>query len=171
MNAKTCIKYYKEVKGLSETNINYVCSLLRCKTWSEVLSITDVNEMWEKFYYTFNFYFNRACPIINKKISNTPNYKWINNKVTEASSKLKFLYNMYKETVTKANKQIHITFKRKYKCIVKTSKDKFVYSNVASSTNISKTLWKIINDERCNEGKKSVNNILLLHKVQKVMCP
>jgi hypothetical protein len=78
---------------------------------------------------------------------------------------------VYKETTTKANKQLYITYKRKYKDIVKTAKANFIHNTVASSTNISKTLRNTINDKRCNEGKKDINNILLHYKDQKVMCP
>jgi hypothetical protein len=92
--------------------------------------------------------------ITKKKFSNAPNKKWVSNEVTVASSKLEFLYNVYKETTTKANKQLYITYKRKYKDIVKMDKANFIHNTVANSTNISKTLWNIINDKRCTEGKK-----------------
>jgi hypothetical protein len=171
MNVTAPSKYYREARELSETNINCLCTFLKNEVWSEVFCETDVNEKWEKFCCTFKYYFNRACPITKKKFSNAPNKKWVSNEVIVPSSKLKFLYNVYKETTTKANKQLYISYKRKYKNLVKMAKANFIYNTIASLTNISKTLWNMKNDERCNEGKKSINNLVLHHKDQKVMCP
>jgi hypothetical protein len=58
MNVTAPSKYYREARELSETNINCLCTFLKNEVWSEIFSETNVNEKWEKFYYTFNYYFN-----------------------------------------------------------------------------------------------------------------
>jgi hypothetical protein len=73
--------------------------------------------------------------------------KWRHKQETAASSKLKLLYNKYKEEAKEGKtKTIIMAYKRKHHDI-KMAKVNLTSSTVDRSTNITKILWNIINDE------------------------
>jgi hypothetical protein len=138
-----------------------LCTLLKNEAWKDVIGETDVNEIWEKFYATFNYLLNIARPFIRKKILCSVNNKWINDEVTRARSKLQFLYKLHKETNTKANKLLYTSYKRQYLHTVKTTMANFIRTSIAGTKNMSKTVWSFVNEERCRRDKNTVANISL----------
>jgi hypothetical protein len=74
--------------------------------------------------------------------------KWRHKQETAASSKLKFLYNKYKEEAKEGKtKTIIMAYKRKHHDIIKMAKVNLTSSTVDRSTNTTKILWNIINGE------------------------
>jgi hypothetical protein len=88
------------------------------------------------------------------------NNKWINEEIIAAKWKLQFLYKLYKDTKTIDNIQLYTSYKRKYYTIIKTVKANFISNTTANSSNISKLVWKIVNEERCN-GQKYCHKYLI----------
>lgn len=154
---------FKEVRDLNKSNVDGLCILLQNENWSAVYQEKDINKKWDKFYTIFNYNFNIACPIYSKSIKSTPMRQWINKDVTEAKLKLKEYYDQYMKTKLEDDKKVYLTYKKEYIRIIRKAKCDYTKNVVNNSTNMSKTLWKIINKER-NETKTNMQNIKLKDK-------
>jgi hypothetical protein len=67
-----------------------------------------------------------------------------------AKSKLQFLYKLHEETMTIDN----TSYNRRYCTFIKTVKGDFICNTTENSSNISKSVWKIVNEDRYTGEKK-----------------
>jgi hypothetical protein len=149
---------YKEIRNVSENNVIGLCSLIQIETLSEVLG-----EKWESVYSTFNNYFNIACPTVTRNIIRVPEVYWINKDTVIAKTRLKELYNPYRQSWIQELRHIYKAYmcKKQYNVIIKMAKSNYFQNIITNSNNTTKVLRKIVKTEGGSSNNALTSNIYL----------
>jgi hypothetical protein len=79
--------------------------------------------MWESFYRIFNYYFNIACQKVRRNIC-VPKFPRIHKDAVTAKTRLKELYNLYRQSGIQEHGDIYEAYKKE--CNYKNSKIKLL---------------------------------------------
>ncbi|KAK9877197.1 hypothetical protein WA026_016945 [Henosepilachna vigintioctopunctata] len=100
-----------------------------------------------------------CCPM--KRYDSTNKSKqWITSEVRDASIKLKNLYWLHRILETRDSLRQYRTFKLTYRVLINNAKRKFNDKILSNSTNINRSVWKIVNGET-GRKKNTMNKITL----------
>lgn len=143
---------------MSETNLNNMKMNLGNETWHGIDN-NDINMAFESFLQTFMWHLDQNCPIKNYSNNRKKNAAWINDEIKRESRELKDLYTIMKQRNSEELEILYKNKKRQYKQTIQETKQLYYRNHIENSTNKSKEIWKIINNEL---GKtKNINNITL----------
>lgn len=150
------------VLKINEHNIRTFKYYLNKETWNDVLKSDNVNNCFLEFLNILNFYIsisfvtknnrpkNNSRPIIKKPV-------WFGEELHRLKNRLDFLYHLansdckYKE-MYKNNKKI-------YKMKVREAKKLSIASYIGNSSNKTKALWSIVNNNNNNGKSKALGNV------------
>lgn len=171
INIKMAIKsklHYtkKKIRLFNDTNNDIMLSLVERETWKDLYEETNVNSMYNKFVDTFMFHFNIAYPLCYKKFHSKPlQNTWITKGILISCNRKKELHTLSR---TEKSPEFLNYFKR-YKNIlnrvIRMAKMRKNDSLIMNSSNIQKTMWKVINMETGNSSIPT-DNIQLLENFE-----
>lgn len=150
----------QEIRKFSPENIKLFSHLLNRETWSDVY-YASVDKKFSLFHNSFNFYFNQAFPksLVTKKNKT-------NNWITEELKAEKVrIVNLIKEFRKNKNYELKVKLnqmKKDYKFKLKKAKSNYFQNKISKSTNIQKTVWRLINNEVEVKERETVNSITLM---------
>jgi hypothetical protein len=142
----TCQKH-KIKRNFCLSNVNKLITDLDNLNWQNVLNTHDVDGAFNLFYDIFISALNKACPLVEQKISNKNglNSKWISNKLKNACLKKNILYKKYINCPNVSIKQRYVTYRNKIKKYIRNSESKY-YTNKLLNSNDMKQTWLIIKE-------------------------
>lgn len=159
----------QEIRKFSPENLTYFSRLLSKETWSDVY-LASVESKYDNFYNSFRFYFEQAFPkVLITKTNKTSS--WITE---ELKSKHVVLIKLTKEYRKNKNLELKIKLnkaKKDYKLALIRTKSNYFQKQINKSTNIQKTVWKLINSEVGVKERETLSNITLIDGTQTVSEP
>lgn len=159
----------QEIRKFTPENLKLFSQLLSKETWAEVY-FAPVESKYDIFQNTLSYYFNQAFP----KVSITINYnkkKWITDELKLQRLNIINLTNQLRENKSQELKKKIRLEQNEYKRKIKNAKSEYFQSEVSNSSNIQKTVWKIINSEVGKNSQKQFKNISLKANDQVISDP
>jgi hypothetical protein len=144
-------------RSCSDENAQYLKHLLEGETWDQVYSQTSVNEAYNEFITTFQYYYNIAMP---KKWTKTLQHenKWVTPGIRVSSRRLRFLNRVINEgNISEESKEYYIRYKKIYNKVIREAKRLTNNKRISSSDNKSKVMWDIIKEELGTRKKEAKN--------------
>lgn len=135
----------------SNDNYNTIFGLLIQETWLSVYEARTVDDMFDKFLRKLICYYNEAFPVRKLQQKKRTFFKWNSDNVYAAKETLKFLHELYLRN--EITKQAYVKYKNFYNSLLVQEKKSFYDHIIQNSTNKSKTIWNIINNETVNNAK------------------
>ncbi len=136
------------------TNIALLNFLLSRESWSFLNFEDPVDQQFQNFAETFNFYINESCPV--KKTQNKPRKQtcsWITKGILVSREKLLFFSEINKHTSNEEFKFFFQNYKRIYRNVIRAAKAYDVNKAILASKNVAKTAWAIINNKNAPTNK------------------
>uniref|UniRef100_A0A1Y1M8J8 Reverse transcriptase domain-containing protein n=1 Tax=Photinus pyralis TaxID=7054 RepID=A0A1Y1M8J8_PHOPY len=147
-HSKLMRKYYLE-------NINNFKQAIGNINWRKLHQCADIDEAYQLFYNEFQYHFNIHFPL--KKVRFTRlSHKWVSDEVRKSSHNLRDLFMLTKKYPELS--EIYTAKKQKHFLLLKNSKRRYYQSQVANSSNVSKTVWSIVrNVSNANHGHQKLS--------------
>lgn len=141
-------KMYKNIRITKDSNIDALRNDLLHFDWNDIYNLNNVNEMYEQFLNSFNYMYNKHCPI--KQIickSDTMHVKpWFTNGLRNACIKKNLLYKHFLVT-RRSDDEIHYkTYKNKLTCILRKCERDYYQNLLNSHKSNTKKTWNILNN-------------------------
>jgi type IV secretory pathway TrbF-like protein len=94
-------------------------------------------------------------------IISVPKIPWISKDTVIAKTRLKELYNLYRQSGIQEHRDHYKAYKKEYNVIIKMAKSDYIQNIITNSNNTPKVLWKIVNRERGSSNNTLTSNIYL----------
>ncbi len=116
-----------------------------------------VDDLYDAFSNIFLYHINNCCPIQKKKIKQGfKKNSWITSGILKSREKLKFYSELQKTSNNENFKEFYKNYKKVYKKVIKAAKLYDTNKRLKESKNVSKSVWKIINNTKIQSIRKSV---------------
>ena len=159
---------YKKVRSTKISNLSMLKDRLAQETWSQVFAESDSNKKWKVFYNIFNSHFEISCPLSKKRahIQPSPKIKLARDLIA-IREKMKDYYEFFKYFKLDCYKVLYNSYKNKFKHAVNMYYKTNNSIKIASSENMTKTMWSIVN----KQTKEVMKNIKILNNGQTITNP
>lgn len=149
----------QEVRKFSQENVQYFSQLLIGETWMDVYLAT-VQEKYSIFHKTFTSCFEKAFPkTLITKTKKTDS--WITNDLKTKRAEIIQLTKEFRKNKSSILKDFLKNENDKYKQELNHAKTEYFQKQINNSSNIQKTVWKIINSEIGEPENRSSDNLCL----------
>lgn len=164
---KTCILKYWSIKrrDYSTDNMIKFKECLKKLTFSDIYETDDPNNAYNIFIDIFKLFYNLCFPFKLTTINVIKKPKWISKGVKLCSKKKRKLLWRYRLEPNLANKTTFINYTKRLKKIMKLTRRAQNNYSIKTSSNTSKTTWRIINDSKPNLPKEFINSINVDNKI------
>jgi len=138
---------YKEIRPLTDLNINAFKELLKCTDFSDVLLIDNPDEAYECYLSKFKDAYNIAFPLKKIKLSNKyiKAEPWMTNGIlTSSIRKTKLLHKKLKHP-SEENVVNYKNYCKMYNKILRRAKRSYYVSSLTENKNNIKLSWNILN--------------------------
>ena len=151
-------------RQFSEKTLITFKKYLSAVNWNDVMLCADSEIAFQRFYNTFNFFFNMSFPVMRTKITKKQSAnKWWNNELkTLRDMLLKIEHLRYSSDSVQRNN--YKNFRKHYLETIKNAKLQAKALYIQESKNKSKALWNIYRSET-KENKLPENHNLLMNGV------
>uniref|UniRef100_A0A1B6KNM6 Uncharacterized protein n=1 Tax=Graphocephala atropunctata TaxID=36148 RepID=A0A1B6KNM6_9HEMI len=146
-------------KFLTE-NIKLFSQLLFKETWIEVYC-TRVEEKYNIFLKLFAYYFEQAFPKTLITKTNTKKNNWLTDELKTKRVEIIELTKEFRKTKSINIKNLLKQENDKYKKELNQAKTEYFQGRIDNSSNVQKTVWRIINSEVGEKGKPHLEDIVL----------
>lgn len=134
----------------------FICDL-NATDWDFILSVNDINCMYNTFLTYVKQLYDRHFPVIDVKYrydkSKSP---WMSEGIYNSIRRKNHLYKKFLKTRTLHNKSIYTLYKNRLNTVVKLAKKNYLCTKFNQEKNNIKGTWKLINS-LLNKHKPSLN--------------
>lgn len=153
--------WYTEKRIFSLKNMDHFKNSLVTINWEEILTNTNINENYNTFHTILTDILNKFIPMKKIKLQFKKKKLWLTTGI-KTSCKNKRLLKLHTIQSNSATLHDHYkTYEKMLKKTINTSKKLQYISQMESSNNTAKTMWKIINERRNKNKLKIKENIKL----------
>ncbi|KAK9728113.1 hypothetical protein QE152_g18152 [Popillia japonica] len=151
---------------LGETNVIFLN--MQNEAWLDVYTHTDTNSKYNSFHNIFTYYFEKHFPLKKVKEVNETKIDWIDRYVANLTESLSDLHRLSKATSDRTNLteslsdlhrlskatsdrricEYYKVRKREIQILINNHKKSYNDSKILNSSNMSKTIWNIINSSK-----------------------
>lgn len=146
------------LRDIREENLVQLKFQLSLVDWNDVLADADnMDVMFDNFNYVFNLIYDFACPYVTRKNSGGSG-TWITKELCNRRSELMdwfYLSKTYPELIT-----VYKLKKREYAQDILETKKSYFSRRIAGSSNVSRELWRCVNDQ-LKRGLKNTKDLSL----------
>lgn len=150
-----------ERRKFSEEAHAHFSSLLTNRNWSDVLTVTDANEAYNRFHSVMTTCFELAFPKKWRQTKFAAKYPRFSPNAIALKQKLKECGERYHITWSDSDRDKLNEVKLQYTQELNKCKARDNLNYIKESTNKSKAFWDVINKDRYNENGKKFNQIVL----------
>lgn len=144
-------------RSFNEQSIQQFVNDIFLENWSELYSITDIDNAFKYFHEVIMYYYNMHFPL-RKHSKNTNCKSWVNDSIRSSSRQLKDLYILFKNLPE--YKEEYLKAKKQHRILVDTTKKLFYQNKILNSGNSTKSLWKVVSGltkDNCKMSNLSIN--------------
>lgn len=143
---------YNTFYDTCSTNVNTLNFLLAKESWTSLKALSCSEQKLRNFIDVFNYNFSLACPLKRKKKVKANTVKpWLTKGIIISSNKLKQLDLQRKINQSREFHNYYITYKKIYRKIISVAKAYHLNKQLASTDNIARDAWRIIDSDRSNK--------------------
>lgn len=144
-------------RSFSGVQIEHFKNLVKQETWEEVFDIGDTEGKYSNFINILYYYFDLSFPKCKGRVKQTSS--WVTTEIKQYAQYIKDLYVSFKNTNCPQILAFYKSERKKYRKFLSDHKKNINHNKIASSNNVSKTLWHIFNTE--TQRKSNMQNITL----------
>lgn len=156
----------RKCRSTNLNNLNKLGEQLGKETFHDVFDKVSVNDMYECFLNTINYYLELTCPYVNIKVSRDNNRLWVNREITDMGRKLKDMFWVIKNSVN--NNQLYEQYKelkKRYEILIDSSRKENFHNRLINKDHLTKQkeVWKMVR-ERTGKKSEIKNNITIKYE-------
>lgn len=147
---------------INNENVHCFKNFLKCEKWNEVFSSTNTNDISQNFFNLLRYHFDNAFPLKKVKL---PNFNVKNRLKLDAEllwlrDETRRLYYLSKDLENEDSLKVEYRrLKSWYRKMIKEKKADSVSHKIMASSNITKTVWQIVNANRTSRNKGVASNL------------
>lgn len=145
-------------RTINTTNLITLKNLLKEETWENIYT-NDVNSAFQNFIETLLCQLDVAAPIKPFRKKSNHVKPWITPEIKLRGQELKDLFKLSKNAPTKEMSPLYSKKKKEYRKLVSVSKSVYYRRNIEDSTNKSRQIWNIINNNIKAKQTKEVSKL------------
>lgn len=141
-------------RSFSKNNISNFKETLNTVTWYEVYKSQTVEMKFTAFHNLLHYHYDKCFKFVSKNLNLENEKNWITVGIKVSSVHLKELYTLEKNGII--HKEYYNKYKNIYNRVIRQAKKMYFDDIIKNSANISKTVWKVINQSiknDCNHSK------------------
>ena len=143
-------------RKINDETINSFKSDLSITDWSELQTVTDIDDAYDLFYSKFKNLFDSNFVITQPKRHNPPRKPWITPSILKSINKKKKLFKQYCRKRNQRNKDKFKSFRNILNKILKYSRKQYYTNLLEKNKKNLKKVWMIINDLLGKKKKKTL---------------
>jgi len=162
INKPTTI-YKRKIRIASQKNLENLRKSLENENWSEIYKLKTVDEKYDRFVKTIQFYMDVHMPKVTKTYNSStkPADRFWNEDLLTMKQQLTTLHDNYLRTGQELDKEAYLRLKRTYDLELTSQKATSIENRINNAQNKRKEVWNIINQEQ-NKNPKTKEDITLL---------
>lgn len=156
---KTCTinHWYVNIRDYSMENKTKFKSCLSGLSFSEVYDCTDPEIAFNKFHDLFKLFYDLCFPTLRKKMSNRKSLPWITKGIKRCSKRKREILLRYRRSPCYTNRQLLKQYSKRLKKVIYLTQKSRNNHIIDTAENKTKATWNIINRNKLNFPKETVN--------------